>query len=239
MTSIPHDRYSRDSASVENCGPSMFTYAPPRWTVAPTWSAASAAIADSCPQTGCANATCATSPRPKNVLMRPRWIAERRGDSVLFAVDQLGHVVEATATDNADFDAHSYFVVFSNTKDTRLALRRDNPVLPICGLNVSGRDHRIVVEEDEHLPRNGFPHERAFRGERVHRIQIERPDPRLPDMRRRRHQIGGERRRLATGFQDHHLMVRRVPTGPSHLHARHDRHIVVHQLEHAGVSERQ
>ena len=29
MMSMPQDRYSRDSASVENCGPSMHTYVPP------------------------------------------------------------------------------------------------------------------------------------------------------------------------------------------------------------------
>ena len=35
MTSIPHERYSSDSARVENCGPSMQTYVPPRWRVTP------------------------------------------------------------------------------------------------------------------------------------------------------------------------------------------------------------
>src|SRR5438128_754427 len=32
ITSIPHDLYRFDSASVENCGPSMQRYVPPRWT---------------------------------------------------------------------------------------------------------------------------------------------------------------------------------------------------------------
>src|SRR5205807_924059 len=71
MTSMPHARYSFDSASVENCGPSMFTYVPPRCTVAPTADAESAATVARSPHTGWANATCATRPRPKNVLMRP------------------------------------------------------------------------------------------------------------------------------------------------------------------------
>ncbi len=30
MMSMPHARYSSDSARVENCGPSMQTYVPPR-----------------------------------------------------------------------------------------------------------------------------------------------------------------------------------------------------------------
>ena len=41
----------------------------------------SAAVADSVAHNGCANATCATSPRPKNVLMRPlRAIEELVGN---------------------------------------------------------------------------------------------------------------------------------------------------------------
>jgi 5'-methylthioadenosine phosphorylase len=61
-----------DSAIVENCGPSMQTYVPDLCTVAPALRADSHAIADSGPQNGCANATCPTSPSPKNVLARPR-----------------------------------------------------------------------------------------------------------------------------------------------------------------------
>ena len=33
-------------------------------------------------------------------------------------------------------------------------------------------------------------------------------------------------------------MMRRVPAGPPHPHARHDRLIVVDQLQHAGLGER-
>ena len=64
-------RYVCDSASVENAGPSMQTYVPPRWTFTPTRSHAAASWAESRGHVGLSNPICATIPPPKNVAARP------------------------------------------------------------------------------------------------------------------------------------------------------------------------
>ena len=57
-------------------------------------------------------------------------------------------------------------------------------------------------------------------------------------MRRRRNEIGDERRHPAAGLDDHHLMVQRVAAGPDDSHAGHDRRIVVHELQDARLRQR-
>ena len=57
-------------------------------------------------------------------------------------------------------------------------------------------------------------------------------------VRRRRHQVGDERRRLPARLDDDHLVMHRVAAGPPHPDARHDRLVVVHELEDAGLGER-
>ena len=58
------------------------------------------------------------------------------------------------------------------------------------------------------------------------------------DVRRRRDQIRDEGGGLAARLDDDHLVVHGVAAGPAHFHARHDRLVIVHELQHAGVRER-
>src|SRR5580765_925771 len=115
---------------------------------------------------------------------------------------------------------------------------RYDPEVPVFLADVARRDGRVMIEEDEDFPCHHILVERPLRGERVHGIQIECRDPRLGHVPRRRHQIGGERGALAAGFDHHDLMMCRVTAGPLHPHPRHDRHVIVHQLQHAGFGER-
>src|SRR6476660_1944447 len=61
-----------DSAFVENAGPSMQRYVPPRLAFTPAVAHDEPTTSDSCGQKGSAKLTCATSPSPKNVEIRPR-----------------------------------------------------------------------------------------------------------------------------------------------------------------------
>ena len=51
--------------------------------------------------------------------VRPGRIAKRRRDRLLFAVGQLGHVVQAAAADDSDLDTHRLFERVFDTEDTK------------------------------------------------------------------------------------------------------------------------
>ena len=70
MMLAPHDRYSSDSALVENSGPSITTQVPPECVVMPRPSAVLATRPLKSGQNGSANPTWATIPSPKKVLTR-------------------------------------------------------------------------------------------------------------------------------------------------------------------------
>jgi hypothetical protein len=58
-------------------------------------------------------------------------------------------------------------------------------------------------------------------------------------VRRGRHEIGDEGGRLAARLDDDHLMVHRVAASASHPYSRHDGLIVIDELKHAGIGQRQ
>ena len=161
--------------------------------------------------------------------VRPGRIAERRRDASLLAVGQLRHVVQAAAADDADRWIVHRVVVGLNSQRWPCA----------ASSMIAGGDDRIVLEEYERARFSTASRTNwLLRGERVHRIQVEPHDPRIGHVRRRRHQIGDEGRRLAARFDPDHLVMHRVAACPPHLDARHDRLVVVHQLQDAGLGQR-
>ena len=72
MTLAPQLRYSSDSARVENCGPSITTYVPPRTRRTPAWAPAASSAPPNRAHTGSAMGTWATQPVPKKVLARAK-----------------------------------------------------------------------------------------------------------------------------------------------------------------------
>ncbi len=75
ITSKPSRRFVSLSARVLNCGPSMFTYVPPRCIVRPSAAPSSKMSRCNGAQIGSANATCATMPPPKNVWI---WLVRSK-----------------------------------------------------------------------------------------------------------------------------------------------------------------
>ena len=110
--------------------------------------------------------------------------------------------------------------------------------LAVLFRDVPGRHDWIVLEVDEVPALQGLLDERLLRRERVHRVQIEPHDPRIRQMRGRRDEIADERRAPARRFHPDHLMMHVVTARAADTHARHDRLIVVHQVQDAGVGER-
>ena len=109
---------------------------------------------------------------------------------------------------------------------------------PFVLSDVRRRDRGIVLEEHERLFLGDVPEERFLGGQRVHGIEVVAHDPGQAEMRRRRHKLGREDRRLAAAFDVDHLMVHAVSARALHAHAGHDRLVIVDELQDAGVGER-
>src|ERR1043165_6980831 len=85
MMSMFQERYTFDSATVENAGPSMQRYVPPRWTLTAAARQDSSSTSPKLAQTGCAKVMCATIPSPKKVDSRAR----ARAVEELFGADHV------------------------------------------------------------------------------------------------------------------------------------------------------
>ena len=107
-------------------------------------------------------------------------------------------------------------------------------------LDEDARGNRgIVFEQDQGLAGQRLVDEGLLRGQRVHRIQVEAHAPRVGQVRRRGHEIGDVGGPWPPDSIHDHLVMRRVTARALHPHARHDRLILVHQLQDAGLGQRQ
>ena len=162
--------------------------------------------------------------------VRARRIAERRRDASLFAVGQLRHVVQATAADDANLYGCAH------------VLRSPVPRLALCRscfrAMIARRDRRDRARRTPASRGRRFLADKRFFAASVSTGYRSKPMIHGRQVRRRRHQIGDEHRASVPPIRCRRSDDARCGRRSAHPHARHDRLVIVDQLQHAGLGER-